>query len=151
MAELLIKDKLSPAEFRGMYRELTGDTSTSINQNTKEVDERIAKIMKLCDSSVLRDLRVNNGAKSSFDRFWDIVEKTIVDKTAVDDWRHAEASSEGDVVVNMSLAISVRDLHDQCKEEAKLNGLLDEDMLVTISILTKGRYGTHRSQLYWTM
>ena len=78
MTVLLIKDKIIPAEFRGIYRELTGDAS--VNQNTKEVDERIAKIMKLCDSSVLRDLRVNNGAKSSFDRFWDIVEKPLLIK-----------------------------------------------------------------------
>ena len=68
-------DKISPAEFRAIYSELTGDISVADNSNSKAVDERMKLIMPTADESILKDLRVNNGRVGSFDAFWDITEK----------------------------------------------------------------------------
>ena len=63
-------DKITPAQFRSIYHELTGDTSVSDNTNSKEVDNRLKMILKTCDPSIVHDLRVHNGRKSSFDNYW---------------------------------------------------------------------------------
>ena len=47
----------------------------------------------------------------------------------VDDRRHAQVTSEGDVVSNFALAISARDLYEQCSESAKEKGLTDYSFL----------------------
>ena len=54
-------DKISPAEFRTIYSELTSDVSIADNSNSKAVDERMTLIMSTADESILRDLQVNNG------------------------------------------------------------------------------------------
>ena len=61
---LLMMDKISPAQFRSIYHELTGDASVSDNTNSKEVDNRLKMILKTYDLSIVRDWRVQNGCKS---------------------------------------------------------------------------------------
>ena len=43
-----------------MYRDLTRDHSVAVNHISKEVDDRMRVIPKLCEPAVLRDLYVNN-------------------------------------------------------------------------------------------
>ena len=42
--------------------------------------------------------------------------------------QHSEHSADGNVIVNMALAISSRDLYEQCKEEAIKSGLKNENI-----------------------
>ena len=44
--QFLLLEKITPAQFRSMYRELTSDDSVSDNQNSKEVNDRMKMI---CD------------------------------------------------------------------------------------------------------
>ena len=91
---LLMMDKITSAQICSIYHELTGDASVSDNTNSKEVDIRLKMILKTCDPSIVRDLRVHNGHKSSFDNYWRIVKQKIeeLQATAVDDRRHGLAT-----------------------------------------------------------
>ena len=100
-------DKISPGQFRAIYQELTGDMSASDNKISKQHDYRMCLILKVEDNT-FRHLRVHNTNKSSFDDFWSAAETTIEDLKAVNARRHAEPAGQGDVVVNMALAVSVR-------------------------------------------
>ena len=62
--ELIMEDKISPAQYRAIYHKLTGDESVSDNQISKEIDERYKLILKVADSNVIRDLCVHNHSKS---------------------------------------------------------------------------------------
>ena len=75
LTENLLFDRISPAEFRALYRELTGDESVSEDSVSKEVDNRIQCIMHNLDPTLARDLRINNCRKATFDKFWDICDK----------------------------------------------------------------------------
>ena len=128
MIERLMFDKITPAEFRVLYSELTGDDSASTNCATQEIDDRMQTIMNNLSPDLAKDLRVNNARKSKFDQFWDICTTLIESLTAVDERRHAHGStSTGDVIVNMAVAISARDLYNQCKTEA-LKTLQEEEI-----------------------
>ena len=65
-------NKISPAQFRFIYSEITGEDPSSENIKQTEYDERINLIVKNSDESLIRDLRVNNARKSKYDKFWDI-------------------------------------------------------------------------------
>ena len=69
LVSLLMLDKISPAQYRTLYSELTGDWSVTDNANSKAVDERIAFLLKTADESILQDLRVHNSQKKSFNDF----------------------------------------------------------------------------------
>ena len=60
----LMQDKISLAQYRIPYSELTGDCSVTDNANSKAVDERNELILKIAHESILRDLRVNKGQKT---------------------------------------------------------------------------------------
>ena len=62
-------DKISPGQFRTIFKELTGDCSVSDNKVSKDMDERMQLILSVSDNSVLRDLRVKNHRNPSFDDF----------------------------------------------------------------------------------
>ena len=47
---------------------------------------------------------------------------------AVDDHCHAKVTKDGNVVSNFALAISVRDLYEQCCNAAKENNLSDDNI-----------------------
>ena len=124
-----MQDKISTAQFRALYRELTGDESVADNAVSKSVDERMRLILKNADASIIRDMRVNNGRKEAFDTFWEVTEKKLeeLQAAAVDDRRHA-AEMDGEVVLNMAFALSARDLYQQCVDQAKKENLLDEQI-----------------------
>ena len=90
----------------------------SQNAVSKEVDDRMHAIINNLDPSLARDLRVNNSRKATFDKFRDVCEKLIDSMTAVDDWHHTSGDSDGDVLVNMAVAKSAKDLYNKCKDEA---------------------------------
>jgi len=51
---------------------LSGDSSSSSNELTKEMQDRIQTVLDLQDLEIMLDLRVNNGFKGiKFDIFWD--------------------------------------------------------------------------------
>ena len=67
--ELIMEDKISPAQYCAVYCELTGNESVSDNQISKEIDERYKLILKVTGSNVIHHLCVHNHCKSSFDMF----------------------------------------------------------------------------------
>ena len=125
--ELIMEDKILPAQYRAIYRELTGDESVSDNQISEEIDERYKLILKVADSNVIRDLRVCNHRKNSFDMFWKFTEQKIEELTAVNGRRHSETTENGNVV-NLALALSVRDLYEKCKVYAIEKGVTEENI-----------------------
>ena len=64
LTERVMLDKISPAQFRFIYQEITGDNSKADTQKQAEYDERIRCIIKNADPTLCRDLRVNNGKKN---------------------------------------------------------------------------------------
>ena len=129
LTALVMTEKLSPAEFRAIYSELTGDCSVSDNTKSVQVDERMRMVIKTADPAILRDLRINNSRKAKFDTFWDVTSKKIeeLQALAVNDRRHAE-TTDGEVVSNMALAISARDLYEQCVKAANERDINEEDI-----------------------
>ena len=75
--KLIMEDKISPAQYRAIYCELTGDESVSDNQISKEIDERYKLILEVANSNVIRNLCVYNHRKSSFDMFWKLKSKRL--------------------------------------------------------------------------
>ena len=129
ITSLIMEDKITSSQFRVIFQELIGDQSSADNRVCKAADERIKLILKTADESIIRDLRKNNGAKNHFDAFWTITEQKIneLQASAVNDRRHADSTHNGqDIVTNMSIAISARDLYERCVHEAKEEGLNDE-------------------------
>ena len=62
-------DKISPAQFRFIYREITGDQSKAPTSEQEKYDERIRCIIKNADETLARDLRINNGKKVNLINF----------------------------------------------------------------------------------
>ena len=126
---MLIEDKLSPAQLRSIYSELTGDWSVNDNIKCQEIDEHMHTTIKTVDLGILRDLRINNSRKAKFDNFRDVRSKKTEELQAftVNDPSHAEAEN-GEVINNVALAISVRVLYEQCVEAAKASHILDENI-----------------------
>ena len=127
--ELIMEDKISPAQYHAIYRELIGDESVSDNQISKKINERYKLVLKVANSNVICDLRVHNHRKSSFDMFWKFTEQKIEELTAVNDRRHSETTENGNVIVNLTLALSVRDLYEKCKVYAIEKGITEENIL----------------------
>ena len=95
----------------------------------KEVDDRIQCIrciMHNLDPILARDLRINNCWEAKFDKFWDICYKVLEKLTAVDESRHSSEEQDGEVIVDMGMAISARDLHGKCKDAALTEGMQEE-------------------------
>ena len=109
-------DKILPAQFRFIYQEITRHNSKANTQKQAEYEESIRCIIKNADPALCWDLRINNGKKTKFDSFWDIAKNVIEELTAADDRRLIQGSAtSGEVVVNMTIAISARNLYDKCK------------------------------------
>ena len=128
LTENLLFDRVSPAEFRALYKELPGYERVSNDSNAKDVDERVHCIMHNIDPTLARDLQVNSSCKGKFDKFWDVRQRVLDDITSVDERRHATRTEDGDIVVNISIAISVRDLFERCKSGALIEGLTEDEM-----------------------
>ena len=111
LTDLIMLDKISPAQFRMLYRELTGDFCASDNSQSKQCDERWQKIIRHIRAGMLRDLRVNNGRIPKYDKFWDPMNQKLEEMQAVDDRWHSHSNKDGLVVTNMAVAISAPDMH----------------------------------------
>ena len=107
---------VKPYKAEYIIKTLLGDASAPVNDISASISARFNWYIQLGED-IIQDLRENNGAIPKFDGFWDIVEKYIDDKTAVDDRRHC-SSSGNDIVANMALATSLADLFRQCQQIA---------------------------------
>ena len=125
-------DKILLAQFHMLYRELTDDCSASDNSQSKQCDERWQTIIKRVEAGMLRDLRINNGRISKYDKFWDLVNQKLEKMQAVDDRWHSHYNKDGLVVINMTVAISAPDLYKRCKDPAIASGF-GEDKIPALS------------------
>ena len=106
--------KTQKAEY--LLRSLLGDASAPNDENQKGILQRLNQYVSLGED-VICDLRQNNGRIPKYDKFWEIVERYIEDKTAIDDRRHSsEANNE--IVVSMAIATSYADMYRQCSKIA---------------------------------
>ena len=62
-------DKISPAQFRFIYRKITVDQSQAPTSEQEKYDERIRCIIKNADETLARDLQINNGKKLNLRNF----------------------------------------------------------------------------------
>lgn len=129
LTSIVMENKLSPAQYRFINSELACDCSVTDSISCKEMDERMRTIIKIEDPNILRDLQINNSRKAKFDNFWDVTRKKIEElrALAVTDCCHVETEN-GEVISNMALVISVRDLNEQFVETAKASHILDENI-----------------------
>ena len=81
LMEKVVFNKISPAQFRFIHHEITGDNTSSENIKQTEYDERINLIIKNSDESLIKDLRVNNARKLKYDKFWDIAKQQLDEST----------------------------------------------------------------------
>ena len=129
MTENVMFDRISPAQFCLIYREITGDYSAPDTKQQTQFDLKMQTVMGNLDLSLCRDLWIYNACKSKYNKVWEIAAAKVEEMAAVDDQRHATASMETeDVVVNMALAISAPDLDKKCCQEAQKAGLTAEEM-----------------------
>ena len=61
--------------------------------------------------------------------FWKFTEQKIEELTAVNDRRHSETTENGNVIVNLTLALSLRDLYEKCKVYAIEKEITEENIL----------------------
>ena len=59
--------------------------------------------------------------------FWKFTEQKIEELTAVNDYRHSEMTENGNVV-NLALALSIRDLYEKCKVYTIEKGVTEENI-----------------------
>ena len=93
-----------PYVLRSIYRELTGDASSSRTYDEEQVDLRLKEALDSEDFDIVIDMReLNEGRTAKYDDFWDKCKEYISESTAVPERRHGE-------ICFMAKAISVRDL-----------------------------------------
>lgn len=98
--------KIPKMVLRSIFRELSGDCSSSETSDQHAIDERVAEFLVTSDDpSILLDMRVLNGKPGStkFDVFWDEVDKVVVENAAVHERRHGEC-------LYLPIAMSIEDL-----------------------------------------
>ena len=135
--ELIMADKINPAQLRALYHKLTGDSSVSDNKWSQEVDDRIKAILKTADESIIRDMRVNNARKSSFDPFWEVAAKKIKELSSVNDY--GTSTEEGVIISYMAVAVSMRVLYTKCVPAANSVGLSKTPMSYTMRYMVQQR------------
>ena len=113
---------------RAIYRLLTGDESVSEHRLSKEMDERMQLFLENADEDIIIDLRKNNGRPHPLKDFGEIVDNFLAEKTAVDDRRHDDVTSDGDIVTHVAMATSMSDMYRQVTEIAREKGLVEEDI-----------------------
>ena len=106
------------AEF--LIKDIYGDASMPNDSNQRNILNRHEAYTSTGDD-ISVDSRENNGVIPKYDDLGKIVAAHIEEKTAVDDRRHSSSLEDGDVVVNMALALSYADLHRTGKEIAESN------------------------------
>ena len=106
-----VTPKVKPAILRSLYKELTGDLSSSTNEHESEIDSRVHQLIEMEDADIVTNLRVHNeGKRGQYDFFWSECQKFLQESigTAVDDRRHC-------LVTHLAQAISARDLLERVK------------------------------------
>ena len=111
LTNLIMLDKILPAQFHMLYQEWNRDCSVSEYSQSKQCDKRWQTIIKHAEAGMLRDWQVNNGRTPRYDKFWDLVNWYLEEMQAVDDPRHSHSNEDGLVVTNMAVAISTPDLY----------------------------------------
>ena len=87
-----------------IYRNLTGDSSSSRTSDEKEVDARVQQALEMENPDLLLDLRAHNSSHSNqFSVFWEKLQAFLNDQSTVHERRHGD-------VAYMAKIISVRDL-----------------------------------------
>ena len=78
----------------------------------------------------------NGGHTKQFDALWNVTEKKLneLQVAAVNDRSHIVSTEENeDVVTNMAIANSTKDLYEQCVTEAKSQGIQEEQTLFIVA------------------
>ena len=70
MRENVMFDRISPAQFCLIYREITGDNSAPDTKQQAKSNLKTQTIMGNLDSSLCRDLQIYNARKSKYDKVW---------------------------------------------------------------------------------
>ena len=60
--------------------------------------------------------------------FWKFPEQKTEELTTVNDRRHSEMTENGNVIINLALALSVRDLYEKCKVYTIEKGVTEENI-----------------------
>ena len=115
-----------PAFLRRAYQFLTGDSAAASTLSEDETDRRVSEMLELQDPELVIDLRIDNkGQPEKFSVFWKNAKRYIDEavETAADDRRHNQLV-DGDTVVHLAVALSLRDLHKQvskrCPDETPI-------------------------------
>ena len=98
--------KIPKMVLRNLFRELSGDLSSSETAEQRIIDERVAEFLVTSDDPfILLDMRALNGKPGStkFDTFWDEVDKLVLENAAVQERRHGDC-------LYLPIAMSVEDL-----------------------------------------
>ena len=76
IAQRVVLDKISLAQFRSIHQEITGDHNKTPTDEQAECYEQIRRIVKNTDALLSRDLCVNNEKKTSLTISWTFQETT---------------------------------------------------------------------------
>ena len=105
-----------------ILRDILGDDACLQNESDEMRLENVRTLVELVGDAC--NLRINNGRPPKFEDFWSIVDDVIIEKTAVDDRRHATPVNDGeDVLVNIAISNSYADLYRQCVRIAERKGV----------------------------
>ena len=108
---------LSSAPMRMLLSMILGDSRATQNAATKLIEDRVLEAILSGDDEMALDLRVFNGRESQYLSFLAVVRKTVTEFLAEDKNRW-QASYEGSVVSNLSMACSLPVLFRLCVENA---------------------------------
>ena len=111
---------ISSAPMRMLLSMVLGDSRGSHEAASKLVEERALDAILSDDEELAVDLRQFNGRESQFLSFLAVVRRTLSEFLAEDKNRW-QNSYDGTIVSNMSMALSLRALFDQCVENALKN------------------------------
>ncbi len=109
---------VKPYQARATNKLLSGDKYISENKLSKEMDKRVQAVLENADKDVIIvDLHKNSGRPQRFQQFWEIVDRFLEDITAVDDRKHDNISSEGDVITHSKFHVRYVQTGETCRRE----------------------------------
>ena len=103
---------VKPMYLRNIYRQLTNDMTSSMNEEQADIYKRVNMLVSLGDVDIICDLRdINSGRPPKYEQFWQKAEQYIekVDETAVHEKRH-------ECITHIATAISVPHLLEAVKQ-----------------------------------
>ena len=108
---------MSRAPTRMLLSMILGDNRASPNAATKLVEERVLDAILSGDEELALDLRAFNGRETKYVKFLAVVRSTV-NQFLAEDKNRWQASYEGTVVSNLSMACSLPALFKLCTEKA---------------------------------